>query len=279
MEQDQISFDAIDAYNRLLPAGQLETAGPRLLFRVQADLADTRQLEAVPIRVGNTTLRLGDIATVRQGYEDPPSFMVRSNGEDTLLLGVVMESGQNGLDFGTRLQDFLAQEKTRLPLGMHIEQITNQADAISAAVDLFQMKFLVAVMVVMGVGFLALGLRAGLIVGITIPVTLGLTFLLMKAAGVNLDRITLGALIIALGLLVDDAIIAIEMMLVKLEEGWGRVQAATHAWNATASPMLFGTLVTMFGFVPIGFAKSGVGQYAGNIFWVLAFSLDRKSVV
>lgn len=269
---DQV-FDAIDAYNRLLPAGQLETAGPRLQFRVQADLADTRQLEAVPIRVGNTTLRLGDIATVWQGYEDPPSYLVRSNGDDALLLGVVMEAGQNGLDFGARLQTFLAQEQAQLPLGMHIEQITNQADAISAAVDLFQMKFLVAVVVVMGVGFLALGWRAGLIVGIAIPVTLGLTFLLMKVAGVNLDRITLGALIIALGLLVDDAIIAIEMMLVKLEEGWGRVQAATHAWNATASPMLFGTLVTMFGFVPIGFAKSGVGQYAGNIFWVLAFAL------
>ncbi len=266
-------LDAIDAYNRLLPAGQMETAGPRLYFRTDADLADMEALKAVPIRVGDKTLRLDDIARVHQGYEDPPSFLVRANGEDALLLGVVMAPGENGLDFGTRLEQFVTEQNSRLPLGIELRQITNQADAISAAVDLFQMKFLVAVLVVMGVGFAALGWRAGLIVGISIPVTLGLAFLLMKIANINLDRITLGALIIALGLLVDDAIIAIEMMLVKLEEGWDKVQAATHAWTATASPMLYGTLITMFGFVPIGFAKSGVGEYAGNIFWVLAFAL------
>lgn len=183
-----------------------------------------------------------------------------------MLVGVVMNKGENGLVFGERLDAFLRKTRAELPLGMELVQITNQADAIKAAVNLFQVKFLVAVIVVMGIGFLALGLRAGLIVGVAVPITLGLTFVAMKAADVNLDRITLGALIIALGLLVDDAIIAIEMMLVKLEEGWSKVSAATHAWNAAASPMLFGTLVTMFGFVPIGFAKSGVGEYAGNIF-------------
>lgn len=266
-------FDAIDAYNRLVPAGQLQTAGPSLYFRVDADLANARNLEEVPLRVGDTLLRLGDIARIRQGYEDPPSYLIRAQGEDALMMGVVMAPGENGLDFGARLQAFLADENKTLPLGMNFKQVTNQADAIAAAVNLFQMKFLVAVVVVMCVGLFALGARAGLIVGISIPVTLGLTFLLMKIAGVNLDRITLGALIIALGLLVDDAIISIEMMLVKLEEGWSKVQAATHAWNATASPMLYGTLITMFGFVPIGFARSGVGEYAGNIFWVLAFAL------
>ncbi|HAC30159.1 MAG TPA: MFS transporter, partial [Marinobacter hydrocarbonoclasticus] len=136
-----------------------------------------------------------------------------------------------------------------------------------------------ALVVVMGVSILAIGLRAGLVVGIAIPVTLGLTFLLMKMAGINLDRITLGALIIALGLLVDDAIIAIEMMIVKMESGWDRVRAASHAWSVTAAPMLFGTLVTVAGFVPIGFAQSGVGEYTGNIFWVLAFSLLISWVV
>jgi multidrug efflux pump subunit AcrB len=151
--------------------------------------------------------------------------------------------------------------------------LTNQTDAISKAVNLFQVKFLVAVLVVMGVSMLAIGWRAGLVVGIAVPLTLGLTFLLMKITGVNLDRITLGALIIALGLLVDDAIIAIEMMIVKMEEGWDRVRAASHAWSVTAAPMLFGTLVTVAGFVPIGFAQSGVGEYAGNIFWVLAYAL------
>lgn len=266
-------MDAIDAYNQLLPAGQMETAGPRLYFRTDADLANLEELRNVPIRVADKTLRLGDIANVWQGYEDPPGFLVRVGGVDALILTVVMMEGENGLDYGARLEQFVKEENARLPLGMELRQINNQADAISAAVDLFQMKFLLAVIVVMGVGFAALGWRAGLIVGISIPVTLGLTFLLMKAVDINLDRITLGALIIALGLLVDDAIIAIEIMLVKLEEGWDKVQAATHAWNVTASPMLFGTLVTMFGFVPIGFAKSGVGQYAGNIFWVLAFAL------
>jgi len=162
---------------------------------------------------------------------------------------------------------------------MSIQTLTDQAEAITQAVDLFQVKFLVALVVVMGVSILAIGLRAGLVVGIAIPVTLGLTFLLMKIAGINLDRITLGALIIALGLLVDDAIIAIEMMIVKMESGWDRVRAASHAWSVTAAPMLSGTLVTVAGFVPIGFAQSGVGEYTGNIFWVLAFSLLISWVV
>tara|TARA_R110000782_G_scaffold48624_5_gene106365 strand:- start:990 stop:3083 length:2094 start_codon:yes stop_codon:yes gene_type:complete len=156
---------------------------------------------------------------------------------------------------------------------MQLRQVTNQGEAISRAVELFQVKFLIAVLVVMAVSFISLGLRPGLVVGIAVPLTLGLTFLLMLIRGMNLDRITLGALIIALGLLVDDAIIAIEMMLVKMEEGWEKTRAAAHAWTATAAPMLSGTLVTVIGFVPIGFARSGVGEYTGNIFWVLAFAL------
>ncbi|MFP5506832.1 MAG: efflux RND transporter permease subunit [Gammaproteobacteria bacterium] len=266
-------FDAIAAHNRVQPAGQFETHGPRLYLRVDADLADPAALRAVPVRVGERILRVEDLAEVRRGYEDPPSYLVRAHGEDALLLGVVMHQGENGLDLGERLAVFLAAEHARLPLGMTLELLTNQADAIVWAVDLFQVKFLVAVGVVMLVSFLAIGLRAGLVVGIAIPVTLGLTFLLMKMNGVNLDRVTLGALIIALGLLVDDAIIAIEMMLVKMEEGWERARAAAHAWNVTAAPMLFGTLVSVVGFVPIGFAQSGVGEYAGNIFWVLAYAL------
>ncbi|MCL7462810.1 efflux RND transporter permease subunit [Pseudomonas sp. NW5] len=266
-------FAAIDAHNRLLPAGQLELAGPRAYLRLDSDLADPERLAAVPLRIGERLLRLSDLATVRRGYEDPPSYLVRARGEDALLLGVVMRRGENGLAFGERLAEFMTREQARLPLGMHLRALTNQTEAISAAVDLFQVKFLVAVLVVMGVSVLAIGLRAGLVVGIAVPLTLGLTFLLMKLTGVNLDRITLGALIIALGLLVDDAIIAIEMMIVKIEEGWDRVRAATHAWNVTAAPMLFGTLVTVAGFVPIGFAESGVGEYAGNIFWVLAYAL------
>ncbi len=269
----QAVFDAIDASNQLVPAGSLDLDGPRAFLRVQANLADPEQLAALPLRIGARLVRLSDIATIRQGHEDPPAYLVRARGEDALLLGVVMRKGENGLAFGQRLASFVASEQERLPLGMELSVLTNQTDAIAKAVDLFQVKFLVAVAVVMAVSMLAIGFRAGLVVGIAVPLTLGLTFLLMKLTNVNLDRITLGALIIALGLLVDDAIIAIEMMIVKMEEGWDRVRAASHAWNVTAAPMLFGTLVTVAGFVPIGFAKSGVGEYAGNIFWVLAFAL------
>ena len=269
----QAIFDAIEASNRLLPTGRIETDGPRLYLRLEADLADPAALAATPIRVGDRILKLADIATIRRGHEDPPSHLVRARGEDAALLGVVMHNGENGLALGERLEAYLAEERAQLPLGMTLTQLTNQADAISGAVNLFQIKFLVAVAVVMGVSILAIGLRAGLIVGIAVPVTLGISFLVMLLLGINLDRVTLGALIIALGLLVDDAIIAVEMMLVKLEEGWDRVRAAAHAWNVTAAPMLFGTLVTVAGFLPIGFAQSGVGEYAGNIFWVLCISL------
>lgn len=269
----QAIFEAIDAHNRLAPAGRLDTAGPRLYLRLDADLADPAQLAAVPIRIGERLLRLADIATIRRGYEEPPSYLVRARGEDAVLLGVVMAKGENGLELGRRLARFEEAERARLPLGMTLTVLTDQAEAIAAAVNLFQIKFLVAVAVVVGVSVLAIGPRAGLVVGIAVPVTLGITFLMMKLMGINLDRITLGALIIALGLLVDDAIIAVEMMLVKMEEGWDRVRAASHAWTVTAAPMLFGTLVTVAGFFPIGFARSGVGEYAGNIFWVLAISL------
>ena len=264
---------AIDANNRLAPAGFIETDGPRVYVRVPADLSQPQALANVPLRINNRLIRLGDIATVEPGYADPPAYMIRAGGKDAIVLGVVMNDGENGLALGERLEAFLDQQRAQLPVGMQLTQITNQADAIAGAVDLFQVKFLVAMAVVMAVSVLAIGLRAGLIVGLSIPVTLGLTFLLMKVTGMNLDRISLGALIIALGLLVDDAIIAIEMMIVKMEQGWSRVRAASHAWQVTAAPMLFGTLVTVAGFVPIGFAQSGVGEYAGGIFWVLAFAL------
>jgi multidrug efflux pump subunit AcrB len=268
----QAISDAIDANNRLIPAGRIETDGPRLYLRIDADLSDPAQLAAVPIRIGERLLRLSDIATIRRGYEDPPSYLVRSRGEDAVLLGVVIKAGENGLEVGKRLTRFVEDERARLPLGITLAVLTDQAEAIAGAVNLFQFKFLIAVAVVVGVSILALGLRAGLVVGIAVPLTLGITFLVMKLMGINLDRITLGALIIALGLLVDDAIISVEMMLVKMEQGWD-IGAAAHAWSVTAAPMLFGTLVTVAGFFPIGFAQSGVGEYAGNIFWVLGVAL------
>jgi multidrug efflux pump subunit AcrB len=265
--------EALDAQNRLVPAGLVETTGPRLHLRLDAGLDDLEDIARVPLRIGAHLLTLGEIAEIGRGYEDPPEFLIRTGGEESVLLGVVMQRGENGLALGAFLAEVQRELEAVLPLGARFTQLTNQADAITHAVDLFQVKFLVAIGVVMLVSFVAIGWRAGLVVGITIPLTLGLTFLLMLIQCVNLDRVTLGALIIALGLLVDDAIIAIEMMLVKMEAGWDRLRAAAHAWTVTAAPMLSGTLVTVIGFVPIGFARSGVGEYAGNIFWVLAFAL------
>jgi len=272
-------FAAIKAHNRLLPAGQLETRGPRVYLRLNADLSNPEDLANVPIRIAGKLVKLSDLATIRRGYEDPASYMIRDRGKDSIILAVTMQKGENGLHLGDRLESFLTKERARLPLGMELTQLTNQAEAIAGAVNLFQVKFLIAVLVVVLVSMFAIGLRAGIVVGIAVPITLGLTFLIMNSAGMTLNRVSLGALIIALGLLVDDAIISTEMMMVKMEEGWGRMRAASHAWSVTAAPMLFGTLVTIAGFVPIGFAQSSTGEYAGSIFWVLAISLSISWLV
>lgn len=265
--------DALDSFNHLLPSGLIEGSGPRLYVRSVEDSLDLHQLSRVPLRVGERWFTLGEVAELRRGYEDPPNYLVRAFGQDAVLLGVIMERGENGLLLGQHLDEFARRLRSELPLGLEWREVTNQSHAIVAAVHLFQVKFFIALGVVTLVGLAALGLRAGVIVGIAVPLTLGITFLLMSWRGIHLDRITLGALIIALGLLVDDAIIAIEMMVVKLEQGWDRLRAAAHAWNVTAAPMLTGTLVTALGFLPIGFARSRVGEYAGNMFWVLAFAL------
>ncbi|MCA1767130.1 MAG: efflux RND transporter permease subunit, partial [Idiomarina sp.] len=271
--------DHVRQFNQLTPAGSIESDGPVLRLRINNDLSDIQRLRELPITIENRSFKLNDIAEVERGYRDPPQQIIRAFGEEALIIGVVMQAGENGQEFGARLAEFVTNEKQRLPAGTELRVLTNQADAIDDAVNLFQVKFLVALLVVMGVSILAIGFRAGLIVGIAIPITLGATFMVMLAMGMNLDRVTLGALILALGLLVDDAIIAIETMLVKMEQGVDRVQAATFAWRVTAAPMLFGTLVTISGFVPIGFAKSAVGEYAGNIFWVLAISLTLSWLV
>ena len=271
--------DHVRQFNQLTPAGSIESDGPVLRLRINNDLSDIQRLRELPITIENRSFKLNDIAEVERGYRDPPQQIIRAFGEEALIIGVVMQAGENGQEFGARLAEFVTNEKQRLPAGTELRVLTNQADAIDDAVNLFQVKFLIALLVVMGVSILAIGFRAGLIVGIAIPVTLGATFMVMLAMGMNLDRVTLGALILALGLLVDDAIIAIETMLVKMEQGVDRVQAATFAWSVTAAPMLFGTLVTISGFVPIGFAKSAVGEYAGNIFWVLAISLTLSWLV
>ncbi|WP_083945017.1 efflux RND transporter permease subunit [Thiomicrospira microaerophila] len=269
-------FAEIEAHNRLTPSGQIDTQAARVYLRMNSQLNDLSRLENLPMSIQGDQFQLKDIAQVSRGYQDPPQYLVRDQGQEALLIGVIMQTGYNGLTLGKDLEKLEQQLTQHLPLGFELEKITNQADAISQAIDEFQLKFLVALGVVMLVSFLALGLRAGLVVALAVPLTLAITFFIMMMTGKNLDRITLGALILALGLLVDDAIIAIEMMLVKIEEGLDKIQAASYAWSVTAMPMLIGTLITAVGFVPIGFAASNVGEYAGNIFWVLAISLTAS---
>ncbi|MHB1230130.1 MAG: efflux RND transporter permease subunit [Halothiobacillus sp.] len=275
---------AIAAQNTITPAGLVETAGPRLYFRVDAGYAARTpgiigRIENTALAIDGRVIRLGDIATVRQGYADPPSFIIQNNGQNAVMVGVIMAKNANGLALGERLTQFEKTAQQQLPLGVALTKVTDQANAIKLAVNTFQWKFFIALGVVMLVGFIALGLRAGLVVALAVPLTLSITFGVMLMTGKNLDRITLGALIISLGLLVDDAIIAIEMMLVKLEEGVSRTEAAAAAWRITAAPMLVGTLITVVGFVPIGFAQSNVGEYAGNIFWILGISLIASWLV
>src|SRR6185295_13055715 len=224
-------------------------------------------------------LKLSDIATVERGYEDPSTFVLRNAGEPALLLGIVMREGWNGLVLGKALDDAVGAINAEQPLGMSLTKVTDQAVNISAAVDEFMVKFFAALLVVMLVSFVSMGWRAGMVVAAAVPLTLAVVFVVMAATGKDFDRITLGSLILALGLLVDDAIIAIEMMVVKMEEGYERMRAAAYAWSHTAAPMLAGTLVTAIGFMPNGFAKSSAGEYTSNMFWIVGIALITSWIV
>lgn len=266
-------FLALQRQNTVSPAGSIETAGPQVFLRLDGAYDDVQKIADTPIVAAGRTLRLSDIASVRRGYEDPASFQIRSGGEPALMLGVVMQDGWNGLDLGEALEAKIAEIGARLPLGMSLSKVTDQAVNISASIDEFMLKFVMALGVVLVVSLIALGWRVGIVVALAVPLTLAVVFLIMLDTGRFFDRITLGALILSLGLLVDDAIIAIEVMVVKMEEGMDRISAAAFAWSHTAAPMLSGTLVTVIGLMPVGFAQSTAGEYAGNIFWIVGFSL------
>jgi multidrug efflux pump subunit AcrB len=210
---------------------------------------------------------------VRSGYEDQPSLTIRHNGVPVLAIGVTLQNKGNVTDFGKAMEERLSQIRQELPAGVEIQQYADQPRVVAASIWEFERAFLEALAIVLAVSFLFLGWRTGIVVAASVPLVLGLVAAVMYAAGWNLDRISLGALIIALGLLVDDAIIAVEMMVVKLEQGWDRLEAAAYAYSSTAFPMLTGTLVTAAGFMPVGFAKSIAGQYAGGIFWVVGVAL------
>ena len=270
---------ALNSQNALTPAGSVETNGPEVFIRLDGAFDSLQKIRETPVVAHGRTLKLSDIATVKRGYEDPATFMIRNNGEPALLLGIVMRDGWNGLDLGKALDREVATINAGLPLGMSLSKVTDQAVNIASAVGEFMLKFFVALLVVMVVCFLSMGWRVGLVVAAAVPLTLAVVFVVMAATGKNFDRITLGSLILALGLLVDDAIIAIEMMVVKMEAGYSRVAASAYAWSHTAAPMLAGTLVTAVGFMPNGFARSTAGEYTSNMFWIVGIALVASWVV
>lgn len=272
-------FAALNSQNALSPAGSVETRGPQVFIRLDGAFDTLQKIRDTPLVAQGRTLKLSDVATVKRGYEDPATFMIRNGGEPALLIGVVMREGWNGLDLGKALDVEARAINAELPLGLSLTKVTDQSVNISASVDEFMVKFFAALLVVMLVSFLSMGWRAGLVVAAAVPLTLAVVFVVMAATGKNFDRITLGSLILALGLLVDDAIIAIEMMVVKIEEGYSHVAASAYAWSHTAAPMLSGTLVTAVGFMPNGFAPSTAGEYTSNMFWIVGIALIASWVV
>jgi multidrug efflux pump len=269
---DQI-FQSLARQNSVVPAGVVETTAQRVPLRVTGALDGVKAVAETPVEANGRVFRLGDIATVTHGYVDPPGFQVRQTGKPAIGIGVVMAKGANILDLGPAVSTATKQFMAAVPQGFDLEQIADQPVVVEHAVGEFVHSFMEALAIVLFVSFLALGWRTGIVVALSVPLVLAIVFIVMNAMGLDLHRITLGALIIALGLLVDDAIIAVEMMVVKMEQGWDRVRAASFAWESTAFPMLTGTLVTAAGFLPIGFANSSVGEYAGGIFWVVAIAL------
>ena len=275
----QVIFDAISRQNAMTAAGAIATSADEVQVRVSGDLGSLEALRDLPIAAGGTVFRLGDIATISRGYQDPPSYLAFLNGSETVGVGVSMAAGANVVHLGEALKAEVDAFRADLPVGVEVTQASDQADIVVHAFEEFIHTFVEALVIVLVVSFVTLGLRTGIVVALSVPIVLAVVFVIMQIMGLNFDRITLGALIIALGLLVDDAIIAVEMMVVKIEQGHGRIAAASAAWSSTAFPMLTGTLVTVAGFLPVGFAKSTSGEYAGNIFWVVGIALIVSWVV
>ena len=276
--------------NAVESAGAVQTPLDVVQVRVQGQFNAVEDLQSMPIRAGGQQIRLGDIATIQRGYVDPPAVMVRHQGKEVVALGVSMAKGGDIIALGKALKTSVDEIQAGLPLGVNLVSVQDQPKAVAKSVNEFVSVLIEAVVIVLAVSFIALGfhrrsgnhpfyrrwyvdMRPGLVVGITIPLVLAVTFLAMNYFGIGLHKISLGSLIIALGLLVDDAIIAVEMMVRKMEEGYDKVRAATFAYEITAIPMLTGTLITAAGFLPIGLAKSSVGEYTYAIFAVTVIAL------
>jgi multidrug efflux pump subunit AcrB len=265
--------NALAAQNTLEPAGIVEGSDRSVRLDVNGFVKTVEEIRELRLRVGRQTIRLGDIATVKRGLEDPPSSQIRYNGKNAVVIGVVMGEGFKVTDVGININEVLGKVTAELPLGLELGSIANQPKVVTDYVGDFLQSLGEALVIVLGISFLSLGWRVGLVVALTIPLVLGATFTIMSIIGIDLQRISLGALIIALGLLVDDAMIAVEMMERKLREGFDKKSAVSFAYTSTAFPMLTGTLITAAGFIPVGFAASTAGEYVGSLFWVVSISL------
>ncbi len=264
---------ALAQQNAVVPGGYFETKDERIYLRPSGAFDTVEAIRDMTIRAGGRELRIGDIATVRRGFVEPPAPGFRFQGQDALGLGVSMAKGGDIIALGANLKETTARIQANLPVGMELKEVASQPEAVQRSISEFVHSLAEAVIIVLVVCFFSLGLRTGLVVALSIPLVLAVTFFGMRLFDVGLHKISLGALILALGLLVDDAIIAVEMMLVKMEQGWERSKAAAFAYTSTAGPMLSGTLVTVAGFLPIATAQSSTGEYTRSIFQVNAIAL------
>jgi len=271
--------DALQKQNTVSPAGFIETNSDRIRMRVSGAFDSVERVRNTDLLVNGQHFRLGDIAKVSRSLVDPPSPQMRVGGQPAIGLGVVMDKGGNVIQLGENLRREMQRIEAELPLGVDVHVVADQPAVVAGSISLFQSSLGEAILIVLAVSFLSLGMRTGLVVALSIPLVLAITFFAMKVLGIDLQRISLGALIIALGLLVDDAIIAVEMMVVKMEQGWDRFKAATFAYTSTAFPMLTGTLITAAAFTPVGFSKSAASEYTISIFQVVTIALITSWIV
>jgi len=264
---------ALEEQNALSNAGFFETGSERLQLRVSGNFETVEQIQRFPIRVGDRTFRIADVADVHRGFNDPPAPRMRFMGEDAIGLAVAMKDGGDILVLGKALELEFERIQNNLPAGMQLRKVSDQPAAVKTSVGEFVQVLVEALAIVLLVSFFSLGVRTGMVVALAIPLVLAMTFACMYYLGIGLHKISLGALVLALGLLVDDAIIAVEMMAIKMEQGYDRLKAASYAWTSTAFPMLTGTLITAAGFLPIATAQSGTGEYTRSIFQVVTIAL------
>lgn len=266
-------FAMLQQQGAMMPAGMIHTDSRNVAVRVEGLLDTVESLKELPIHVGERSFHLGDVASVTQMYADPETSLMYFNGKPAVGIAVSMAPGGNNLVLGKNLEKEIEKEKSELPAGLDIEQVADQPSVVNDSIHEFTKSLLEAIVIVMAASFLSLGFWSGIVLALCIPVVVCASFIYMKWQGIDLHIVSLGTLIVSLGLLVDDAIIVIEMMQVKLEEGMDRLAAAQAAYKGCAKPMLAGTLITAAGFIPVGFAAGQTAEYVGAFFWVIASTL------